>query len=87
MGGKCNNCVFPNHYAKVCRKKTENQKNTSQNTRVIHTKNLENTEKSNEQIVHCIHYYEQFYSHCDYSEDNHVAMIDNADMNKIAWKK
>ena len=58
-----------------CVGKNRTPKNTSQNTRVINTKNQENAENSDEQNAYCIHYNEHYYSLYESSEDNHIVNL------------
>ena len=43
MGKKCNHCGLLNHFAKVCRRKLNNARNTQQNTRINNVETAETT--------------------------------------------
>ena len=80
MCKKCNHCGLLNHFAKVCRRKLNNARNTQQNTRI---KNVETAETTNQnssqenQNVNYVNYNEQINSDYDSSDDNYVATVEN----------
>ena len=87
MGKKCNNCGLFNHFAKVCRKKLNNSRNSCKGN---HINNVENTETSEQnthsenQSVNYINYNEQFHSDYESSDDNYVATVENINTSPIA---
>ena len=80
MGKKCNPCGLLNHFAKVCRKKLNNARNSRQNNRINNVETAEttdqNTSKEN-QNVNYIKYNEQFNSDSDSSDNNYDATVEN----------
>ena len=58
LGKKCNHCCLLNHFAKVCRKKLNNTRNSRQNNRINNVKSFENTEQNVNQNVNCKNYNE-----------------------------
>ena len=65
LGKKCNHCGLLNHFAKVCRNKLNNKRNSRQDTCINNVENSENAEhnvKSENQNVNYINYNEQFNS-------------------------
>ena len=44
MGTKCNHCGLIDHFAKVCRRKLNNTRNSRQDIRINNLENFENTE-------------------------------------------
>ena len=87
MGKKYNHCGLLNHFAKVCRKKLKNARNSRQNNRI---KNVETAESTNQntsqenQNVNYINFNEQFNSDYDSSDDNYVATVENVRSPPIA---
>ena len=87
MGKKCNHCGFLNYFAKVCRKKLNNARNSRQNNRINNVENAKTTyQKTNQenQNVNYIIYNEQFNSDHDSSDDNYVATVENVRSPPIA---
>ena len=75
------------HFAKVCRKKLNNSKNSCQGNRPNNVENAETTEQnthSENQNVNYINFNEQFHSHYDSSDDNYVATVENVSTPPIA---
>ena len=73
MGKKCNHCGLLNHFAKVCRRKLNNARNTQQSTRSNNVETAETTNKNSSQEnqnVNYINYNEQINSDYDSSDDN-----------------
>ena len=80
MGKKCSHCGLLNHFAKVCRKKLNNARNSRQNNRINNVENAETTDQNTSQEnqnVNYINFNEQFNSDYDSSDDNYVATLDN----------
>ena len=87
MGKKCNHCGLPNHFAKVCRKKLNNARNSRQNNCIINVETAENTDQNTSQEnqkVNYINYNEQFISDYDSSDDSYVATVENVRSPPIA---
>ena len=87
MGKKCNHCGLLNHFAKVCRKKLYNARNSSQNNRINNVETAKTTDQSTSQEnqnVSYINYNEQFISDYDSSDDNYVATVENVRSPPIA---
>ena len=87
LGKQCNHCGLLNHFAKVCRKKLNNIRNSRQGNRINNVENAETSEQnthSENQIVSLINYNEQFHSDNDSSDDNYVATVENVDTSSIA---
>ena len=80
MGKKCNHCGLLNHhFAKVCRRKLNNARNTQQNNRInnVETAEITNQNSSQEsQKVNFTNYNEQINSDYDSSDDNYVATVE-----------
>ena len=83
LGKKFNHCGLLNHFAKVCRKKLNNPKNSQQSKRINNVENSETTGKSESQNVNFINYNEQYNSEYDSSHDNYVAMVEPIISNAI----
>ena len=82
MGKKCNHCGLLNHFAKVCRKKLNNVRNSRQNNRINNVETAETTDQNTNQEnqnVNYINYNEQFNSDYDASDDNHIATVEKLD--------
>ena len=80
MGKKCNHCGLVNHFAKVCRTKNNNARNSRQNNRINNVETAESTDQNTSQEnqnVNYIYYNEQFNSDYDSSDDNYVATVEN----------
>ena len=87
LGKKCNHCGLLNHFAKTCRKKLNDTRNSRQDNRINNIENSENTEQkvnSENQNVNYINYNEHFISEYDSSDDNYVAMVENPNTPPIA---
>ena len=87
MGKKSNHCGSLNHFAKVCRKKLNNARNSRQNNLINNVEPAETTDqnKSQEnQSVNYINFKDQFISDYDSSDDNYVASVENVRSPPIA---
>ena len=87
IGKKCNHCGLLNHFAKVCRKKLNNARNSPQNNRINDVETAETTDQNTSQEnqnVNYIYYNEQFISDYDSSDDNYVATVENVSSPPIA---
>ena len=87
MGKKCNHCVLLKHFAKVCRKKLNNARNSRQNNCINNVETAESTDQNTSQgnqNVNYINYNEQFISDYDSSDDNYVATVENVRSPPIA---
>ena len=87
LGKKCDHCGLLNHFAKVCRKKLKNSRNSRQGNCIKNVENAETTEQnthSENQNVNYIKYNEQFHSDYDSSDDIHVATVENFSTPPIA---
>ena len=76
-----------NHFAKVCRKKLNNSRNSRHGIRINNVENAETTEQntnSENQSVNYINYNEQFHSDYDSSDDNYVSTVKNVSKPPIA---
>ena len=90
LGKKCNHCGLLNHFAKVCRKKLNNARNSCQDNRINKVETGETTEQktySENQNVNYINYKKQFNSDYDSSDDNYVATVENISTPPIALQK
>ena len=68
MGKKCNHCGLLNHFAKVCRKKLNNARNSRHNNRINNVETAKTTDQNTihvNQNVNYINYNEQFNSDYD----------------------
>ena len=68
MGKKSNHCGLLNHFAKVCRRKLNNARNTQQNNRINNVETAETTNENSSresQNVNYINYNEQINSDYD----------------------
>ena len=89
MGKKCNHCGLLNHFAKVCRRKLNNTRNSQQTNRI---NNVETVETSNQnssqesQNVSYTNYNEQLSSDYESSDENYVATVENISSPNIALK-
>ena len=73
MGKKCNHFGLLNHFAKLCRKKLNNSRNSRQGNRISNVEKAETTEQnthSENQNVNYINYNEQFHSDYDSLDNN-----------------
>ena len=89
MGQKCNHCGLLNHFAKVCRRKLNNARNTQQNNRIINVETAETTNQNSSQEsqnVNYINYNEQINSDYDSSDDNYFATVENVSSPQVAPK-
>ena len=89
MGKKCNHCGLLNHFAKVCRRKLNNARNTQQNNRINNVETAETTNQNSSQEnqnVNYINYNDQINSDYDYSDDNYVATVENVNSPQVALK-
>ena len=80
MGKKCNHCGLLNQFAKVCRRKNNNARNTQQNNRINNVETSETTNQNSgqeSQNDNNISYNEQINSDYDSSDDNYVATVEN----------
>ena len=87
LGKKCNHFCLLNHFAKVCRKKLNNTRNSRPDNRINNVETAETTEQithSEHQNVNYINYYEQLNSDYDFSDDNYVATVENISTPSIA---
>ena len=87
LGKKYNHCGFLNHFAKVCRKKLNNTRNSRQDSRIKNAEIAETTEQSthseNENVNYTNHN-EEFNSDYDSSDNNYVATVENISTPPIA---
>ena len=75
------NCGLLNHFAKVCRKKQDNTRNSRQDNRINNVETSEATKQnthSENQYVNYINYNEHFNSDYDSSDDNYVARVERS---------
>ena len=89
MGKKCNHCGLLNHFAKVCRRKFNNARDTQQNTRINNVETAETTNQNSSQEnqnVNYINYNEQINLDYDSSDDNYVATVDKVYSPQVALK-
>ena len=89
MGKKCNHCGLLNHFAKVCRRKLNNARNTQQNNRINNVETDETTNQNSSQEsqnVNYINYNKQINSDYDSSDDNYVATVENVSSPQVATK-
>ena len=87
LGKKCTHCGLLNHFAKVCRKKLNNTRNSRQDNRINNFENSETAEQNTQlenQNVNNINYNEQFNSDYDSSDDNYDAMVKKLNTPPIA---
>ena len=87
MGKKCIHCGLLNHFAKLCRKKLNNARNSVQNNRINNVETCKTTDQNTSQEnqnVNYINYNEQFISDYDSSDDNYVATVENVRSPPIA---
>ena len=75
MGKKCNHCGLLNHFAKVCRKKLNNSKNSRQDAPINHVEISETTEQPEIQNVYFTNYNEQYNFEYESSDDNYLAIV------------
>ena len=89
MGKKGNHCGLLNYFAKVCRKKLNNTRNSRQNNLINNAETAEttdqNTSQENQNVIY-INYNEQFNSDYDSSDDNYVETVENVRSPPIAWQ-
>ena len=89
MGKKCNHCGLLNHFAKVCRRKLNNARNTQKNSRINNVETAETTNQNSSQEtqnVNYIKYNEQINSDYDSSDDNYIATVENVNSPGVALK-
>ena len=89
MGKKCNHCALLNHFAKVCRRKLNNARNTQQNNRInnVETAEITNQNSSQEsQKINYINYNEKINSDYNSSDDSYVATVENVNSPQVALK-
>ena len=84
MGKKCYHCGLLNLFAKVCRKKLNNSKNSPQDTRLNRVKNAEATERPERKNINFINCNEQYNSEYETSDDNYVAIVETVNPSSIA---
>ena len=88
-GKKSNHCCLLNNFAKVCRRKLNNARNTQQSTRINNVETAETTNQNSSQEnqnVNHINYNEQINSGYDSSDDNYVATVENVNSPQVALK-
>ena len=84
MGKKCNHCGLLNHFAKVCRKKLNNSKNSRQDAPINHVEISETTEQPEIQNVYFTNYNEQYNFEYESSDDNYLAIVETLTTSSIA---